>query len=292
VQKLKKTLIIVSSIIIIITILGTFLASNEQNIQKLTPINFGYTSGGEKHYFKSASNLFNVYGFENDFHAVKGKVVAGQHAHIELKEENGLLYEQIMPEESEKIVFIVPIFTELAYGKQGFYDYYQEKCDQTCLTVPIKTNIPLSFQSSDHTARVLKLLGYEYITDIEIEKNPNILKNYDKLIVLHNEYVTKKEFDAITSHPNVIYLYPNALYAEISVDFEKNSIILIKGHGYPEKGISNGFNWEFDNTHPFEYDTLCKDWKLIKIPNGIMLNCYPENIIYRDFNLLKIIKEF
>ena len=37
--------------------------------------------------------------------------------------------------------------------------------------------------------------------------------------MLHNEYVTRPMFDAITSHPNVIYLYPNALYAEIEVNY-------------------------------------------------------------------------
>lgn len=271
---------------------GIFLGTNQEESSELTPIDFDYTSGGEKRFFQKASNLFNVYAFENDFHSVAKGVVTGQHAQIEMKEDNAKLYMQIMPDKSEKIVFIVPIFTELAYGESGFYDYYQDKCDQSCLTVPIKTNIPLNFQSSDHTARTLKLLNYEYITDIEVEKNPNILNNYDKIIVLHNEYVSKKEFDAITSHPKVIYLYPNALYGEITVDFEKEIISLVKGHGYPEKGIGNGFNWEYDNTHPFEYDTTCEDWKFIEIPNGIMLNCYPENIIYRDFDLLKIIKEF
>ena len=45
--------------------------------------------------------------------------------------------------------------------------------------------------------------------------------------MLHNEYVTQAMFDAITNHPNVIYLYPNALYAEIEVDYENNLITLI-----------------------------------------------------------------
>ncbi len=104
-------------------------------------------------------------------------------------------------------------------------------------------------------------------------------------------YVTKKMFDAITSHPNVIFLYPNSLYAEISTNYDDNTISLIKGHGYPESSINNGFNWEFENTHPYEYDTKCNDWEFYSITNGVMLNCYPEQIIWKDELFLKKIKD-
>ena len=67
--------------------------------------------------------------------------------------------------------------------------------------------------------QVLSLLGYTTITDIDIDQNPGILKEFDAVIMLHNEYVTRTMFDAITNHPNVIYLYPNALYAEIEVNY-------------------------------------------------------------------------
>ena len=97
--------------------------------------------------------------------------------------------------------------------------------------------------------------------------------------MLHNEYVTRAMFDAITSHPKVIYLYPNALYAEIEVDYDNNTITLIRGHNYPEKEISNGFDWEFDNTHPFEYDNNCEQMLFYPIDNGWRSNCYPEKIL-------------
>ena len=72
-----------------------------------------------------------------------------------------------------------------------------------------------------------------------------------------NEYVTRAMFDAITNHPNVIYLYPNALYVEIEVDYIDETITMIRGHNYPEPEIANGFDWEFENTHPYEYDSEC-----------------------------------
>ena len=110
-----------------------------------------------------------------------------------------------------------------------------------------------------------------------------------------NEYVTRTMFDAITNHPNVVYLYPNALYAEIEVDYINETITLIRGHNYPEPEIINGFDWEFDNTHPYEYDSLCADMEFYQIENGWMTNCYPENFFLKNteslFNLLKLVKD-
>ena len=124
-----------------------------------------------------------------------------------------------------------------------------------------------------------------------MDQNPDILKNYDKVILLHNEYVTKKEFDAITSHPNVLYLYPNALYAEVKVDYNINSLTLLRGHNFPESEISTGFDWKYDNSS-LEYDTNCQDMGFDRIENGWMLNCYPERQMHQSKVLLEMIKEF
>ena len=195
--------------------------------------------------------------------------------------------------DTQKAVAVFPTFTSTAYSEPGFYTYYRGECD-TCTTTSIK--IPrLMFASSGNAAQSLALMGYDVIDDITIDKNPSILEEYDKVIMLHNEYVTRAMFDAITNHPKVIYLYPNALYAEIEVDYETNLITLIRGHGYPEPEISNGFDWEFDNTHPYEYDLQCSDMKFYPIDNGLMTNCYPENVFSTSNNntyeMLKTIKE-
>ncbi|MGI0021382.1 MAG: hypothetical protein ACRD9Q_00845, partial [Nitrososphaeraceae archaeon] len=62
--------------------------------------------------------------------------------------------------------------------------------------------------------------------------------------------------------------------------------------GYPEAEINNGFDWEFENSHPYEFDKLCEHWELYEIKNGKMLNCYPEFILYKDIALLKAIIGF
>jgi hypothetical protein len=195
----------------------------------------------------------------------------------------------------QRTVVVYPYFTFVAYNEPGFYTYYRGECD-SCTTT--KFVPPTLFYNEYVTSGIghqaLTLLGYPTITDTEIDMNPSILQQFDKVIMLHNEYVTRAMFDAITSHPNVIYLYPNALYAEIEVDYVDETITLIRGHNYPEPEIINGFDWEFDNTHPYEYDNLCADMKFYQIENGWMTNCYPENFFLKNhtglFNLLKTIK--
>jgi len=193
----------------------------------------------------------------------------------------------------QNAVVVFPYFTFTAYQSPGFYDYYKGKCDD-CTT--IKFVLPTSqYTSSGKAHQALTLLGYSSITDIEIDRDPGILQQFDKVIMLHNEYVTRAMFDAITSHPNVIYLYPNALYAEIEVNYTDETITLIRGHDYPDQGIANGFDWPFDNTHPYEYDDTCLDMEFYKVRDGWMTTCYPENLFLANteqlFNILKFLKD-
>jgi len=193
----------------------------------------------------------------------------------------------------QKTVVVYPYFTSIAYSEPGFYTYFRGECDD-CTTTKFAHPTTL-YTSSGIGHQALTLLGYTSITDVEIDKNPGILQQFDKVIMLHNEYVTRAMFDAITNHPNVIYLYPNALYAEIEVNYIDETITLIRGHNYPEPEITNGFDWEFDNTHPYEFDTECKSMDIYRIKNGHMTTCYPENVFLKNneqiFKLLKLIKD-
>jgi hypothetical protein len=203
----------------------------------------------------------------------------------------------------QKTVVVYPYFTFVAYNEPGFYTYYRGECDSCTTTKFVAPSLfHNEYQASGIGHQALTLLGYDTVTDVDIDRDPSILQQFDKVIMLHNEYVTRTMFDAITSHPNVIYLYPNALYAEIEVDYAEPvlgeitaTITLIRGHNYPEHEITNGFDWKFDNTHPYEYDNLCADMDFYQIENGWMTNCYPENVFLQNteqlFNLLKIIKD-
>lgn len=189
-------------------------------------------------------------------------------------------------------VVVDPVFTQSAYMRGGFYDYYAGKCDESCLTVKVDQKWQNKrYTSSVNSLRVFEALDWDIITDLEIHKDPAKLSKYDKVILLHSEYVTTTMFDAITSHPNVIYLYPNALYAEVEYDEDANTITLIRGHNYPDPHIANGFDWEYDNTHPYEYHIDCEGKQFYEIDNGYMLDCYPEIVILTDRELLRAIKD-
>ena len=225
----------------------------------------------------NVQSVFDVYGVRNDFTIVEDNIIWGTPVFgLNINEMEN--YNTIaIWNDPQKAAVVSPIFTDSAYDRFGFYDYYRGNCD-SCTTTTISDGV-LDYNSSVYGYQLLTLLGYSPITDIDIDKNPSILKKYDKIIMLHNEYVTRAMFDAITSHPKVIYLYPNALYAEIEVDYDNNTITLIRGHNYPEEEITNGFDWEFDNTHPYEYDNNCEQMVFYPIDNGYMSNCYPEKIL-------------
>ena len=239
-----------------------------------------------------SSSFFKIYGAHGDC-IIENGVTTWNSLSIGLDPNKMDMYNKIAVwDDPQKTVVVYPYFTYAAYAEPGFYTYYSGMCDH-CTTTNFASPIPL-FSSSGHGHQVLSLLGYSSIADVEIDKNPDILYQFDKVIMLHNEYVTRAMFDAITNHPNVVYLYPNALYAEIEVDYTAQTITLIRGHNYPDAEIKNGFDWEFDNTHPYEYITDCSDMEFYQIKNGWMTTCYPENLFLKNtqdlFDMLKIIK--
>jgi hypothetical protein len=210
---------------------------------------------------------------------------------LSLKPELSDFYQQAgLFDKPKDTVFIYPSFTQAAYGTNGFYYHYRKQCDTSCLTVPIPDYVHGSQASSIVTAWILKLLGYPYLKDQDVDKNPDILKQYKRVIVLHSEYVTQTEFDAITSHPNVIFLYPNALYAKVTANYTNNTITLIRGHGYPDASIRNGFGWAPDNTK-YEYNVQCNNWHFYLKDNATFLNCYPEYHVLVSKEMLLSLQE-
>ena len=242
----------------------------------------------------ASSSFFEIYGKSGDcIVSDKGNLI-WRSLSLALNPNKMDMYSEVAVwNDPQKTVVVYPFFTFSAYNKPGFYDYYSGECDD-CTTTKI-TQPTVLYTSSGIGHQALTILGYPSISDIEIDKNPSILQQFDKVIMLHSEYVTRTMFDAITNHPNVFYLYPNALYAEIEVNYMDETITLIRGHNYPEPGITNGFDWELDNTHPYEFDSVCLDMEIYKIENGWMTTCYPENLFLQNteqlFKLLKLIKD-
>lgn len=188
-----------------------------------------------------------------------------------------------------KSVVVYPILTQSAYDWDGFHDYYSGRCD-TCTITSLHQTYEKTLSASGNGFRILEFLGYQVIDDLDIDKNPTILQKFDKVILLHNEFVTKSEFEAVMQHPNVVYLYPNALTSQVSVDYENNSITLIRGPSYPTSDIVSGFDWKYVNSQ-YENDWACNSWDFYKIHNGYMLNCYPETFLPDNgYEILKKLK--
>jgi hypothetical protein len=228
--------------------------------------------------------LFDVYPHTD----LSGKVIS-----LDVKLNHGLydFYKEAgFPQRSQSVVFVYPIFTQAAYGNEGFYDYYNKKCDDRCLTVQIPHNFHGVYQSSIGGAFILRLLNYSYITDVDVDKDPDILKKYQTVVVLHNEYVTTKEFNAIVNHTHVLYLYPNSLYAQVIANYTGDTITLVRGHEFPSPDIRNGFGWKYDMSL-YEYNVECDNWTFNQIGNGKMLNCYPDYRMLYDADLLKTIRD-
>ena len=233
--------------------------------------------------------LFDIYAIEDEFKFNRGEKVWNFFI-IGLDPEKIKTYQKIgYTNEPPNVAVILPILTSTAYQQNGFSSYFQGICDESCLTLKLADGI--GYESSGNAVQVLTLLGYNIINDLTVDKNPDILKKFDKIILLHNEYVTQKEFDAIMNHPNVVYLYPNALHAEVSVDYENDEITFVKGYGYPEENIDNAFEWKFDNSDQ-KNNFECIDMKFQRIDNGFLLNCYPEKAILISEDLLLKIKAF
>tara|TARA_B110000495_G_scaffold142434_1_gene125405 strand:+ start:94 stop:966 length:873 start_codon:yes stop_codon:yes gene_type:complete len=288
-NNLKKLFLFIASVLLIIVLFSFVMNSISKPSVDVSVDNIlqNYFSS---HTMKKNNDIdFDTYFTENDFIRLKQKLPILDEVRFELSSDKLELYEKLTPNDSTIVIY--PIFTSAAYSDSGFYDFFSGDCDESCLNNISFKNPDINYDSSGITTQILHIIGYDFITDIDVDKNPDILKNYQTVILLHNEYVTKKMFDAITSHPNLIFLSPNALYAEIEVDYNNDTIKLIRGHDYPP-GVSNGFGYEIEEQfHKYESDGLCLDWEFFEIKNGYHLNCYPDGSIHFNLELIAKIKQ-
>lgn len=196
----------------------------------------------------------------------------------------------------DDVVVIQPTFTASAYQKGGFYDYYctsggpdaqiqqickehNQTCSISCLTVKeVERFSKTEFSTTSSKSGLIFLAMIQvkhFVTDQEVALNPEILSKYKKVVVLHNEYVTREEFEAITNHPRVLMLYADALHAEVSYDKEDKTVTLVRGHGYK---VDEAFNWTRANPSEEEKDIVCMNKTLLRHVNIQYLPCYPEDI--------------
>jgi len=295
-NKITIVIVILCITVSISVLLVTFVMNADTSTSDTSILMSGYLENlSLSHTFFVPQNnpYFDHYLTQNDFIRYQNGIFdPNDGTKLTFKESVGVEFLEKMTSETNSVV-VYPIFTSAAYQPNGFYAYYAGNCDESCITDLTFEYPRFDFNGSGTAAQILFELGYDFLTDVQVDRNPDILKNYETVILLHNEYVTKNQFDAISSHPNLIFLFPNALYAEIDVDYDANTMTLIRGHNYPpDDPVANGFGYEIEERfHEYEYDAQCLDWEFVEIENGYHLNCYPDTFMRKNLEILIKLKE-
>ena len=141
---------------------------------------------------------------------------------------------------------VKPIFTHSAYQKGAFYTFYDHhtnddttQYDLTMLTTQVLNGWGQSRGALVHFYPLINNNTINVITDIDVHNND--ITQYNKLILLHNEYVTQQYYDNLRNFVErggtLILFDANSLYAEVLYDNVANTITLRLGH-----------SWSFDGT--------------------------------------------
>lgn len=184
---------------------------------------------------------------------------------------------------TDKTVVIDAVFTQAAYQAGSWYD----NKGVTTVSLNYGHDWRTNFGGAVNGVTVLNNTGLvDTVTDIYLTNHPEILKAYHRVIVLHNEYVTKAEYDAIMNHSNVFYAYPNALYRLVnftgSTVTNGGTITLLGLSHNPYANSTWGDVSEFDRCSNHAY-------KVVKYPNGAGLSCYPERELWGNRVLVEMI---
>jgi hypothetical protein len=160
------------------------------------------------------------------------------------------------------IAFIKPSFTAAAYD-DSFYDFYT-LYKNTPAGKNVTTNLNLltskvSSQTTDSSSSALAMLylskniksllpgsNTAILSDADVDGGniftaKNKSDKYDILIIGHQEYVTQQEYDNlkrfVAGGGTMIVLDGNIFYAEVKYDRNKETVTLVKGHGWAFNGM-------------------------------------------------------
>ena len=120
---------------------------------------------------------FHLYLTDNDAIRINQNLIFMDGIRILLNDSNEeQLVEEIM--RNDKSVVIYPVFTSAAYSEPGFYTYFGGRCDQSCVTDLSFENPEFQYTSSGATAQILYHAGYDFLTDVQVDQNPELLDSW------------------------------------------------------------------------------------------------------------------
>ena len=135
----------------------------------------------------ASSSFFEIYGKYGDCTVGDFGNIIWRSLSLGLNPNKMDMYNEVAVwNDPQNAVVVFPYFTSVAYSEPGFYTYFRGECDD-CITTKFAQPTVL-YTSSGIGHQALTLLGYPTISDIDIDRNPSILQQFDKVIMLHNEY--------------------------------------------------------------------------------------------------------
>ncbi|GEM_PF-5361667 len=184
---------------------------------------------------------------------------------------------------------VKPVFTHSAYQKGAFYTFYDRHKNDTATQYDLNMLTTKMVYGWGHSKGALvyfypsiKNNTINVITDVEVHNND--ITQYNKLILLHNEYVTQPYYDNLRNFVErggtLILFDGSPLYAEVSYDNVANTITLLLGHYWSFDGIqaekSVGERWEQENQEFIgsNYGGIGKyhEENVLKNPNAVCLH--------------------
>jgi plastocyanin len=178
---------------------------------------------------------------------------------------NGTIYEDNSTNSfRNRFAVVDPVFTSGAYNDGGFYQFYPKyanvsdgttvKTDLDLLTSQIPDNNIESKKMTqfllNHLSALTNMTVYD-ISDEDVDAGyifePDGSNAFDVLFLLHNEYVTDKEYNNfkrfVSNGGTIVFLDGNVLYAEVQYDNDMHTVTLVKGH-----------DWDFDGKAALKSD--------------------------------------
>jgi hypothetical protein len=162
-----------------------------------------------------------------------------------------------------KIAFVQNTFSESAYDADGFYIKYKSAHNNNKeINVTTGDDMPTTFVRSEASEQYILTLAkhlknstimpkasFNNITDQDIHNDlifsttHNTRNVYDILILFREEYVTQKMYDNLRRFVNnggtIVFMDANPFVAEVNYNKVKNTITLVKGHGWESDGTKS-----------------------------------------------------
>lgn len=221
-----------------------------------------------------------------------------------------------MNESTQSTLFIYPQFTYYANEKNSLADIGNNDCRGCEKYAIFNENIwtpviasgkgkSIAFKNfniflggvSDVGGRTIYEVGFRYFNttnDNSINVKPEILNDFDRIVLMRNVYITDEMRQAILAHNNVIYMFPDVMTKQVKLQNMTDAIMDENGN-IKIANTTMTYVGDYPPLHPmaFEWvdDNRCEDWEFVPVQNGYMMNCVPDVAIINNYNMLVALRD-